>query len=307
MAVSTQCGYNISGGDNAEQEIVDVMNIYDYGACDDDSDYQIYFTVTVEAQFECSKCNFKWSSHNATIKIDLRRRCISKKYRQKCKRCSSYWAIPRIRSDKLKSIIKKVMEHIWKMEDAGRFVPFGKESLSPDHGEGFCERCQELGEPCYLGGTKASKTQRRLDRSPVTSIFRQIPHAMASYIQKNLHLLNKVLEEMWVKIKVHIDDRAGFVHILPKKNSITIADWNKICENKLDAFLGELDCQSFSIQPELLPRLQEIIDEVKLDASLDVAEQTLCQIAGKNNEVQKALEHVQPKECNCKKPCIIPF
>ena len=120
----------------------------------------------VEGQFEheCSKCNFKWSSHNTNIKIDLHQRCISKK----CKRCSSYWALPRIRSDKLKSIIEKVME------DIGHFLLFGQGHLIPDHGEGFCKRCQELGEPCYLGSMKASTTQRKLDRSPVTSIFRQI-------------------------------------------------------------------------------------------------------------------------------------
>ena len=124
---STQSGYNITGGDDAEQEIKAVMNIYEYGVCDDDLDYTIYFTVMVDAEFECRKCLFKWSSHSATIKIDLGYRCISKKYRQRCKRCNSFWALPRIRSDKLKSLVEKIMKHLWKMEEAGRFVPFSTE------------------------------------------------------------------------------------------------------------------------------------------------------------------------------------
>ena len=76
---------------------------------------------------------------------------------------------------------------------------------------------------------------------------------MASYIQNHLQILNKVLEEMCVKIKVHKDDRCGFIHILPTPESKDIEDWNEICENKLDEFLKGLDCQSLSIQPALLP------------------------------------------------------
>lgn len=304
---STQLGYNILGGDNAEQEIKAIMRIYEYGVCDDDLDYSIYFTVMVEAQFECSKCNFKWSTHNATIKVDLRRRCISKKYRQRCKRCNSFWALPRIRSDKLKSVVEKIMDHCWNMQDAGRFLPFGAEPSTPDHSEECCERCKELGEPCYLGGTKASKTQRKLDRSPVISIFRQVPCIMASYIQNHLQLLNQVLEEMSVRIKIHLDDHSGFIHILPTMRSKEIKDWNKICENKLDTFLKGLDCQSLSVQPELLPRLQEIIKEVKSDPSLHIAEQTVYRISGECQEVSKTLETIQQSDCIHKKPCIIPF
>ena len=306
MATSSQCGYNILGGDNAEQEITAIMRTWEHGVCDDDRNYTIYFTVMVEAKFECSKCNFKWSSCNAAIKVDLRRRCISKKYRQKYKRCNSFWALPRIRSDKLKNVVEKLMNHCWKLDDDRCFLPFSAEPSTSDHSEGYCERCIELGEPCYLGGTKASKKQRKLDRSPVTSIFRQVPRVMASYIQNHLQLLNQVLEEMSVKIKVHLDDHSSFIHILPTQESKGIKDWNKICENKLDTFLKGLDCQSLSLQPELLPRLQEIIEEVKADPSLHVAEQTVYQIAGESQEVSKILESIQQNEC-IHKPCIIPF
>ena len=301
-------GYNISGGDNAKHEIDFIMDFYGYGVSEYDLNYSIYFTVMVDAEFECRKCIFKWSSHNATIKIDLRGCCISKKYRQKCKRCSGFWSLPCIKSDELKSVIEKIMEHVWDIRDAGHFIPFaiGTEPSSPDHRKEYCERCIELGEGCYLGGKKASKKQRRLDRSPVYSIFRQVPHVMALYIQNHLQPLNKVLEKMCFKIKVHKDEQCGFIHILPTPESKKIKDWNKICENELDEYLKGLDCQSLSIQPALLPGLQEIIEEVKSDPSLHVAEQTEYQITGKNEEVSKALEEIQQNKSK-HKPCIIPF
>ena len=297
MAASlTQCWYSILGGDNAQQEIQD----YEIPAYEDDFDYLKYFTVVVEAQFECSKCNFKWCSHNVTIKIDLIRRCISKKYRQKCKRCNNYWALPRIRSDKLKGVIERIIKHRQKMEEAKCFLAFGTEQLTPDHSEEYCERCNELSKPCYL--EERNSMQIKLDCSPVTSIFRQVPHVMASYIEKHLHLLKQVLEEMRVKVTVHTEDQSGFIHIIPTKKSRKIQDWNRICENKLVTFLKSLDSQSLSVQPELLPGLEEVIKEIKSDPSLHVEEQTLFQIAGKSQEVRKTLENIQQK-----KPCILPF
>ena len=93
-----------------------------------------------------------------------------------------------------------------------------------------------------------------------------------------------------------------YQHLRAKK----LKDWNKICENELDEYLKGLDCQSLSIQLALLPGLQEIIEEVKSDPSLHVAEQTEYQISGKNEEVSKALEEIQQNKSK-HKPCIIPF
>lgn len=146
-----------------------------------------------------------------------------------------------------------------------------------------------------MGGTKPSKMQRKLDYSPATSIFKQVPHTMAFYIQKHLHLLYQILEELWVKINVHVDDQFGFIHILPTRKSKVIEDWNKICENKLNKFLKTLDCQSVSLQPELLPEVQEIIKELKSDASLDIKERTVFQVTGQTQEVKKTLENTFSK------------
>ena len=303
--MAVQCGYSILGGNNAEKEITTIMEAYGVRVCDEDFDYVIYFTVRVEAQFECSKCNFRWSTHNSTIKIDLNRCCISKKYRQKCKRCRSYWALPCIRSDKLKSVVVGIMKHSWKMENAGHFLPFDDGPSTPDHSEGYCERCKELSKPCHLWETKTSKILSGLDCSPATSIFRQVPCIMASYIQKHQHLLYQELEEMSVEIKVHNDDQCGFIHLLPTKTSKNIIeDWNKICENKLDTILKRFDTHSLLLQPELLPELQGILKEIKLDMSLHVEKQTIFQVAGKTQEVKNTIENIQQMQ---KKPCIVPF
>ena len=308
MAALAQHGYDILGGDNAEQEIVAIAD----KTCDDeDPNYLKYVTVMMEAQYECAKCSLKWPSQTATIKIDLMRCCISKKYRQRCKRCGNHWALPRIRSDKFKSVVKEITRHIWNtqnFQNAGRLPavyskPEG-EPPTPDHSVGYCERCIELGGPCYLQGTKISKLQRRLDCSSATSIFKQLPRGTASYIQKHMHLLTQILEEMWVKIEVHVDDQSAFVHILPTRKSRSIKDWNKTCESKLNTFLKSLESHSLLLQPELLPRLQEVIKEVKSNASLCVEEQTVYQIVGECEEVKTTLENIQHIQ---KKPCIIPF
>ena len=71
--------------------------------------------------------------------------------------------------------------------------------------------------------------------------------------------------------------------------------------------MKDLDSRSLSLQPELLPRLQEIIKEVKSDASLHVEEQTLFQMVGESQVVKETLEDVRQIAYTQKKPCIIPF
>ena len=163
-----------------------------------------------------------------------------------------------------------------------------------------------IGELCYVGGRKPVETTVSFGPTQsCTTIFRQVPHVMASFIYKHVHLLNQVLEEMLAAIKVHMDSQSSFIHIVPTKNSRSIENWNKICESKLNKFLRGLDCQSLSLQPGLLPRLQEIIKEIKLDTSIHIEEQTVIQITGESQEVKKTLESI--KRYMYRKPCIVPF
>ena len=306
MAVTEQCGYNILGGDNAEQETTAVM---EYWKWDEEYDHIKSFTFMVEAEYNCSKCNFKWSSHTTTIEIDLMRRCILKKYRRKCKRCENYWALPRIRSDEFKNTFRDAMEYSVEAENPERLAQLtlgDKGPLTPDHIEEHCERCIQLGELCYVGGRKPVETT--VSFGPTQScitVFRQVPHVMASFIHEHLHLLNQVLAEMLAAIKVYMDSQSSFIHIIPTKNSRSIENWNKICESKLNKFLRGLDCQSLSLRPELLPRLQEVIKEIKLDTFLHIEQQNIIHITGESQEVKKTLENV--KRYMYRKPCIVPF
>ena len=302
---STQRGYNILTGDNAKQEITAIME-----DCVWNEDYNHIknFVLTLEAQFKCNKCNFKWSSYTATIGIDLMNPRISKKYRRKCKRCENFWALPCIASDEFKNVLQQVMQGCVETDETGQPVYIDRDEPSTsDHTVEYCEKCQELGKPCYVGGTRpiTATVQFRDLKSAATSIFRQVPHATASYIQKNLHLLDQALEGMCVQPVVHIDDESSFIHMLPTKGSNAIAHWNRICENKLDNFLRGLGYQSLSLQSVLLPKLQKIISEVKSNMSVHVEEQAVFQIAGESEEVEKTLKFV--KKCIHKKPCIVPF
>ena len=300
-----QCGYNILSGDNAKEEITAIMEDCVWN---EDYNHMKNFVLMVEGQFKCNKCNFKWSSYTATIEIDLINRCISKKYRQKCKRCENFWALPCIVSEEFKSIFRQVIQGCVETEETGQPVSINRDEPSTsDHTVAYCEKCQELGEPCFLGGTRPVQATVTFSdsKSAATSIFRQIPHAMASYVQKHLNLLDQSLEGMCVQPVVHINDESSFIHMLPTKGSNAIADWNKICENKLDNFLRGLDYQSLSLQSGLLPKLQKIINEITSDMSVHVEEQAVFQIAGKSEEVEETLKLV--KKCIYKKPCIVPF
>ena len=307
---STQRGYIISGGDNAEQEITTVIeDCVEYEDC---TTIAQSFRFLVEAQFKCSKCNFRWSSHTVTITVDMINRCISKKYRRKCKRCKNYWALPCINSDEFKSALKEIMEDF--VNDTATptlDLDYDEQSAIDDHTVEYCEKCLEFNLSCYNKRSRRHPcimlTQRFGDPvwSSATTIFRQVPRVMASYIQEHLHLLNQRLEGMRVQTMVHIDDESAFIHILPTEIYHVIADWNKICENKLDTFLKGLDYQSLSLRPELLPKLQKIINKVKLDTSVHVEEQAVLQIAGESKEVEKTLKFVN-KHLK-KKPCIVPL
>lgn len=117
----------------------------------------IYFTVKVEALFKCGSCKRSWSSHMATIKIDLykckvdRRNC-----RQRCIRCTSVdegWANPKLTEDRFKDAIERVIIKYRKREmqnDDGLVDNDGHQgNPQAPHEESLCERCMILGRPCW--------------------------------------------------------------------------------------------------------------------------------------------------------------
>ena len=90
-----------------------------------------------------------------------------------------------------------------------------------DHTVEYCEKCLEFNIPCYNKGSRQHVftvlTQKFGDPvwSTGTTIFRQVPHVMASYIQEHLHLLDQRLEGMCVRTMMYIDDESAFIHMMP--------------------------------------------------------------------------------------------
>lgn len=145
--------FNILDETEESEVIGDILMENDIEVDKGDPNYLKYFTVRGEALFECDECDSRWSSHNATIKVDLLAQNISRKYTQKCKECE-YWAIPQFTRDRFQRIINRVID---KYEDRvarnGQRPAHGQEGFSghtqAPHMEEYCERCKELGGPCW--------------------------------------------------------------------------------------------------------------------------------------------------------------
>ena len=112
-----------------------------------------YFTVRGEGLFECEGCDNRWTSHNATIKVDLFKKSIARKFTQRCKYCPKQWATPSFTDDRFEEIMDKVAEKYEKrmVEDDENeqpvFIIAG--SNGKPHLQKYCEKCQELGKPCW--------------------------------------------------------------------------------------------------------------------------------------------------------------
>ena len=111
-----------------------------------------YFTVRGEGLFECKGCDNRWTSHNATIKVDLFKKCISKKFRQRCKHCPTQWATPFFTDDRFEEIMEKVADKYkrrLKGDDHDNKSVFVAAGNGKPHPQQYCEKCQELGTACW--------------------------------------------------------------------------------------------------------------------------------------------------------------
>jgi len=105
--------------------------------------------------FSCTnkKCPNQWTSGKTTLVVDLYLKCIEKKYRQKCKKCM-IWITPYFTDHQLEEIMERVLKKYQKrkMEGPGDSTGITNEetgySRAP-HETDLCERCQELGKPCW--------------------------------------------------------------------------------------------------------------------------------------------------------------
>ena len=112
-----------------------------------------YFTVRGEGLFECKSCNNRWTSHNATIKVDLIQKCVSRKFTQRCKYCSNQWATPFFTDDRFEEIMDKVADKFKSRVEGDDSncqptVLLAAGNGKP-HPQEHCEKCQLLKKPCW--------------------------------------------------------------------------------------------------------------------------------------------------------------
>ena len=145
-------------------------------------------------------------------------------------------------------------------------------------------------------------------------ISRKMPHVMAHYVLNSNPPVTKPLDKFHVTVNIDIDDESevGFIHILPSVGSEKVKNWNEECEATIDLLLKPLNSSSLPVQPPLLPKIQEIIEE---NTSLCIKfskDNTILHIAGDSSEVAKLVrevKHIQrtKDQCPvCKGPIIDP-
>ena len=115
-----------------------------------------HFTIKVEALFKCHKCGRGWSSHMATVVVDLLE-CKAKKSdcQQRCKICPEGWVPPKFTEDRFKEAIDRVIAKYWerKSQDNDNITPIDNDRYRGNpqapHEESLCKRCIKLGKPCW--------------------------------------------------------------------------------------------------------------------------------------------------------------
>ena len=97
-----------------------------------------------------------WSSHNATIGVNLYGCRVDKYYRQRCRKCIDHlWAIPEFTVDQFKEAIDRVMKIYWmrkrQHDDNDDTVNDDGNKKYPrkPHEPSLCEKCKNLGRPCW--------------------------------------------------------------------------------------------------------------------------------------------------------------
>lgn len=114
-----------------------------------------YYTVKVEGFFDCD-CGKTWSSYMATIKVDLYLKCITRVYKQACKRCGE-WVSPSYHlEDVMERVITKYYERKQSLDSGNAFGDntmvdgnLRRGNAQGPHEQSLCERCQEMGKPCW--------------------------------------------------------------------------------------------------------------------------------------------------------------
>ena len=121
------------------------------------------YTVKVNASFECDICDRRWSSHMATIVVNLYE-CKVDRFScgQRCKECFTSWRYPKFTEHQFEEIIDRVIAKYWERksqdDDGDGGADSDNNTLVDDkhtgnqqilHEQSLCERCITLGRPCW--------------------------------------------------------------------------------------------------------------------------------------------------------------
>ena len=130
---------------------------------------------------------------------------------------------------------------------------------------------------------------------PPSPISRKMSHVMAHYVQSSNPTLIKLLDKFHVTVNIDIDDESevGFIHILPSVGSEKVKNWNEECEATIELFLKPLNSSSLPVQPQLLPKVQEIVEENTCLCIKFARDNTTLHIAGDSSEVAKLVREVK--------------
>ena len=117
------------------------------------------FTIQVEALFTCHDCDNAWSSHMATIKIDLFECKVNRSdCQQRCRKCPESWISPKMTEDRFKEAVDRVITKYWENKnrndgdnDDNAVIGNNRYRGNPrtPHEESWCKRCIKLGRPCW--------------------------------------------------------------------------------------------------------------------------------------------------------------
>ena len=115
-----------------------------------------YFTIRVEALFKCHECGHSWSSHMATVVVDLLK-CKTNKSdcEQRCRSCPEGWISPKFTEDRFKEAVDRVIAKYWerKSQDNDNSTPIDNDRYRGNpqapHEQSLCRRCIKLGKPCW--------------------------------------------------------------------------------------------------------------------------------------------------------------
>ena len=141
------------------------MEENDITAGDFDQEKLKHYTIQVEALFKCrtAKCDNAWSSHMATIKVDLYKCKVDKSdCEQRCRKCPDGWVPPNLTEDRFKEAIDRVIAKFWERknengndddddDDDDSIITDNRHRGNPraPHEESLCKRCIKLGRPCW--------------------------------------------------------------------------------------------------------------------------------------------------------------